>query len=81
MDLSFPVFLLYLKELAEIKSDENLMRLAISTNPHAKEEDQKRLWRQLEKKPAPQKRKPFSKKRAREAKRIRDELKEKDNAV
>ena len=81
MDLAFPVFLLYLGELGDIKRDENLMRLAIATNPHTKEEDQKRLWRHLEKKHIPKKIKPLNPSRAREAKRIMDELKDKDNGV
>ena len=81
MALTFPVFLIYLGELQDIRRDENLMRLAIATNPHAKEENQRTLWRHLEKKQVPKKRRPFSRERERQAKQIMDELKEKENGV
>ena len=43
---------MYLRELGAIRQDENLMTLAIVTNPHIEGKKQGDLWRSLQRKPA-----------------------------
>lgn len=53
-----------------IKRDEYRMQLAIATNPHCKERDQKKLWQELR-----------PRKKGRKAKMLRPELKEQAEAI
>ena len=52
LSLTVPLVSMYLRELGAIRQDENLMRLAIATNPHIEGKKQKDLWNSLQKKPA-----------------------------
>lgn len=52
MSLTVPLVSMYLRELGAIRQDENVMRLAIATNPHLEGKKQGDLWRELQRKPA-----------------------------
>lgn len=52
MSLTVPLVSMYLRELGAIRQDENLMHLAIATNPHLEGKKQKDLWTALQRKPA-----------------------------
>ena len=52
LSLTVPLVSMYLRELGAIRQDENLMSLAIATNPQLEGKKQKDLWNSLQRKPA-----------------------------